>query len=67
MGRPPVEEKQMKVAITAANGQLGAQIVKAALAVIPRANVVGLARTPAKAKHLGIEVRPGDYNARSPA
>ena len=54
----------MKVAITAASGQLGAQIVKAALDLVPSANVVGLARTPDKAKHLGIEVRPGDYNER---
>ncbi len=52
----------MKVAITAANGQLGTQVVEAALALIPSANIVGLARTPDKAKHLGIEIRPGDYN-----
>ena len=52
----------MKVAITAASGQLGTQVVKAALALIPSANIVGLARTPHKAKHLGIEIRPGDYN-----
>jgi NAD(P)H dehydrogenase (quinone) len=26
--------------------------------------VVGLARTPEKAKHLGVEIRPGDYNQR---
>ena len=52
----------MKVALTAASGQLGTQVVKAALALIPSANIVGLARTPHKAKHLGIEIRPGDYN-----
>jgi NAD(P)H dehydrogenase (quinone) len=54
----------MKVAITAANGRLGTQVVKAVLALIPGVNVVGLARTPDKAQHLGIEVRPGDYNAK---
>jgi NAD(P)H dehydrogenase (quinone) len=54
----------MKVAITAASGQLGAQVVEAVLALIPSANVVGLARTPDKAKHLGIEIRPGDYNEK---
>ncbi len=54
----------MKVAITAASGQLGTQVVKAVLALIPSANIVGLARTPDKAKHLGIEVRPGDYNEK---
>jgi NAD(P)H dehydrogenase (quinone) len=54
----------MKVAITAASGQLGTQAVKAVLDLSPSANVVGLARTPAKAKHLGIEIRPGDYNQK---
>ena len=54
----------MKVAITAANGQLGTEVVTAVLGLIPSANVVGLARTPDKAKHLGIEIRPGDYNEK---
>lgn len=54
----------MKVAITAASGQLGTQAVKAVLDLSPSANVVGLARTPDKAKHLGIEIRPGDYNQK---
>jgi NAD(P)H dehydrogenase (quinone) len=54
----------MKVAITAASGRLGTEVVKAVLALIPGTNVVGLARTPDKAKHLGIEIRPGDYGTR---
>ncbi|MBT8242067.1 MAG: SDR family oxidoreductase [Acidimicrobiia bacterium] len=54
----------MKVAITAASGQLGTQAVKAVLDLSPSANVVGLARTPERAKHLGIEIRPGDYNQK---
>ena len=54
----------MNVAVTAASGQLGSQVVKAVLNVVPRANVVGLARTPDKADHLGIEIRPGDYNEK---
>ncbi|MDJ0664977.1 MAG: SDR family oxidoreductase [Acidimicrobiia bacterium] len=54
----------MKVAITAASGQLGTEIVKAMLALLPSNDVVGLARTPDKAAHLGTEVRPGDYNNR---
>ncbi len=54
----------MKVAITAASGQLGSQVVEALLALIPSTNIVGLARTTAKAKHLGIEIRPGDYNEK---
>ncbi|WED24583.1 SDR family oxidoreductase [Vibrio sp. JC009] len=52
----------MKIAITAASGQLGAAIVKATAAVVSKENVIGLARTPEKAQHLGVEVRPGDYN-----
>ena len=27
-------------------------------------NIIGLARTPAKAAHLGVEIRRGDYNNR---
>ena len=30
--------------------------------MLTKEDVIGLARTPDKAKHLGIEVRPGDYN-----
>ena len=52
----------MKIAVTAASGHLGKEIVKALLAVIPKDDVIGLARTPDKAKDLSIEVRPGDYN-----
>ena len=54
----------MTVAITAAGGQLGTQVVKAVLELTPGANVIGLARTPEKAMHLGIEIRPGDYNEK---
>ncbi len=53
-----------KIAITAASGQLGRAIVKATSLVIGQENVIGLARTPAKAANLGIEVRKGDYNNR---
>lgn len=52
----------MKIAITAANGQLGTEIIKATVALLSKTDVIGLARTPAKAEHLGVEVRPGDYN-----
>jgi len=52
----------LKIAITAASGQLGSEIVKATVALLSKENVIGLARTPDKAKHLGIEIRPGDYN-----
>ncbi|WP_026971028.1 SDR family oxidoreductase [Aliagarivorans marinus] len=52
----------MKVAVTTASGQLGSAIIKATAELISADNVIGLARTPSKAKHLGVEVRPGDYN-----
>jgi len=55
----------MRVAITAATGQLGSAIVAATAASIGVQNVVALARTPAKAQHPGVEVRPGDYNDRA--
>ena len=54
----------VKIAITAASGKLGRALVKATGSVIGQENVVGLARTPEKAAHLGVEVRKGDYNNR---
>ena len=52
----------MKVAVTAAGGRLGSEIVKALLEHPSAPEVVGLARTPGHAEHLGVEVRPGDYD-----
>lgn len=52
----------MKIAITSANGQLGRAVVKRAIEVFGADNVVGLARTPEKAKDLGVEIRKGDYD-----
>lgn len=54
----------MRVAITAASGQLGSAVVAATAAEIGPENVVALARTPAKAEHLGVEVRPGSYDSQ---
>ena len=54
----------MKIAVTAANGKLGSAIIKATIDLVSKENVIGLARTPEKAKHLGIEIKPGDYNDR---
>ena len=53
----------MRFAITAAGGQLGAEIVKAAIELVGNDRVVGLARTPSKAQSLGVEVRAGDYDS----
>lgn len=50
------------IAVSAASGQLGSEIVRA-LSRLGTHSVVGLARTPAKAEHLGVEIRNGDYNA----
>ena len=54
----------MKIAVTSANGQLGTAIVKQLIKEIGKENVIGIARTPEKAKHLGVEIRKGDYNNR---
>ena len=54
----------MKVAVTSASGKLGAEIVKACLELLPADDVIGLARTPERAAHLGVEIRPGDYEQR---
>lgn len=51
----------MTIAVTAASGHLGAEIIKA-LQGLGMDSVVGLARTPAKAEHLKVEIRKGDYN-----
>lgn len=45
----------MKIAVTAASGQLGAAIVKATAEVVSSENVVALARTPSKAEHLALK------------
>ncbi|MEM6571318.1 MAG: SDR family oxidoreductase [Planctomycetota bacterium] len=52
-----------RTAVTAASGQLGAAIVRATVEILGTENVIGLARTPARAADLGVEVRPGDYGA----
>lgn len=54
----------MKIVVTSASGQLGSAIVKQLIKEIDKKNVIGIARTPEKAKHLGIEIRKGDYNNR---
>ena len=54
----------MKIAVTSANGKLGSSIIKNLINEIGKENVIGIARTPEKAKHLGIEIRKGDYNSR---
>lgn len=52
----------MKVAVTTASGALGAEIIKTLVKEIGSKNVIGIARTPEKASHLGVEIRKGDYD-----
>ena len=54
----------MKIAVTAANGQLGSTVVKELISLLGAENVVGIARSPQKAAFLGIEIRKGDYDQR---
>lgn len=54
----------MKIAVTSASGQLGSSIVKELINERGDDQVIGVARTPEKASHLGIEIRKGDYNSR---
>jgi len=54
----------MKIAITAASGKLGSEIIKATIPLIGKENIIGLARTPSKAYNLGVKILPGDYNQR---
>jgi NAD(P)H dehydrogenase (quinone) len=52
----------MKIAVTSASGKLGASIVKHLISEIGKDQVIGIARTPERAEHLGVKIRKGDYN-----
>ncbi|MFC5624773.1 SDR family oxidoreductase [Algoriphagus winogradskyi] len=52
----------MKIAVTAASGKLGTSIIQELTVAIGSQNVIGLARNPEKAQHLGVEIREGDYS-----
>ncbi|NNJ69044.1 MAG: NAD(P)H-binding protein [Boseongicola sp.] len=52
----------MTIAITAVSGQLGGEIARNLIATHPDETIIGLARTPANAPELGIEISPGDYS-----
>jgi len=54
----------MKIAVTSVSGQLGSSIVKQLINEIGNDNVTGIAQTPEKANHPGVEIRKGDYNSR---
>jgi NAD(P)H dehydrogenase (quinone) len=52
----------MKIAVTTASGNLGAAIINHLKQKISAENIIGIARSPEKAKSLGVEIRKGDYN-----
>ena len=52
----------MKIAITGASGQLGRLVIERLRNKVPASDIVALARTPARAADLGVEVREADYN-----
>ena len=54
----------MTFAVTAVTGQLGRAIALKLIDKVGPGQVIGLARTPAKAQDLNIEIRPGDYDRR---
>lgn len=51
----------MRIAVTAASGQLAQAIIEATATLVGPGNVVGIARTPSKAQGQGVEIRQGDY------
>lgn len=54
----------MKIAVTTASGNLGACIINLLKQEIGAENIIGIARTPEKAKSLGVKIRRGDYNSK---
>ena len=52
----------MTIAITGATGHLGRLIINGLKTKVPAANIVALARTPARAAGLGVTVREADYD-----
>ena len=52
----------MTIAITAATGHLGRLVIRSLTARMPSADVVALARSPAKGADLGVVVREADYD-----
>tara|TARA_R110002126_G_scaffold291758_1_gene456972 strand:- start:13296 stop:14168 length:873 start_codon:yes stop_codon:yes gene_type:complete len=52
-------------AVTAASGHLGRAIIKALSVKVGADRVIAIARTPEKARDMGVEVRQGDYNDRA--
>lgn len=60
-----ISKKDMKIAITAASGNLGRAIVERVRLELGKNKVIGIARTPGNAAFLEVEVRKGDYNSKA--
>jgi len=56
------KERTMTIAITGATGQLGRLVIDKLKGKLPADRIVALARSPAKAADLGVEVRAFDYD-----
>ena len=52
----------MRIAVTGATGQLGRVVVETLMERVEPGSIVALARAPAKAVDLGVEVREADYD-----
>lgn len=52
----------MTIAITGATGQLGRLVIAKLKTKLPAAEIVALARDPAKAADLGVTARAADYS-----
>ncbi|MEM6344816.1 MAG: NAD(P)H-binding protein [Bacteroidota bacterium] len=55
----------MKIAVTAASGQLGSAIVRALKKELAAEDIIAIARTPEKAEDLEVSVRRGDYTDKN--
>jgi uncharacterized protein YbjT (DUF2867 family) len=51
----------MKIAVSAATGQLGSLAIASLKKQLPQGQIVALARDPAKGSGLGVEIREADY------
>lgn len=55
----------MKIAVTSASRKLGTAIIKMLVISSNTDSIIGIARTPENAKHLGVKIRKGDFNVIS--
>lgn len=54
----------MKIAVTAASGQLGRAVISRLKENHPASDICGIARSPEKAADLGVTIRQGNYGDR---